>query len=173
MLTWIALLCIISALALLLALAIVDLRTRLLPNEMVLGFATLGIVFHLTTMTAYLSITEISLGSIIGFGVLYVIRGIANYFYKTDTLGLGDVKLLAAGGIWLGPDMIMPALMIGAVAALAHGALYALWQGIVHKRRVDFARLQLPAGPGFAIGIVAAGGWAYRAFFAGLMAGHI
>ena len=167
MLGAIALACMGGGLVLLALLAVTDLRTRLLPNEMVLGFATLGIVFHLTTLAAYLSVTEIIAGGAVGFGSLYIVRAVANRFYGTDALGLGDVKLIGAAGLWLGPDMVMVALMAGAVAGLAHGLGYALWQA---RRGEGFclARLQIPAGPGFACGIVVTAGWLFRGFFTDL-----
>jgi len=164
MLSWIALLCLLGALALLLLLAIIDLKTRLLPNEMVLGFATLGIVFHLTTMAAFLSPLDIILGGIIGFSTLYLIRAVANHIYRRDALGLGDVKLIGAAGIWLGPEMVMMAMSVGAMAALLHGVGYAFW----HARRtgspVHFSTLQIPAGPGFAFGIIATSIYAFHRF---------
>lgn len=169
MLDWIALACLLGALLLLAALAVVDMRTRLLPNEMVLGFATLGLVFHLTTIAAFMTPVEIALGAVMGFGVLYVIRAVANAYYKTDTLGLGDVKLMGAAGLWLGPDMVMMALMIGSLASLIHGLGYALWAGRRQGHPVPFATLQLPAGPGFAIGIAATALWLYHGFLFGFL----
>ena len=72
MLNWFALACLAGAIALLYALSVCDLKTRLLPDEMVLGFATLGFVFHLTTLAheeasyrgryGYVNLTESELG---------------------------------------------------------------------------------------------------------------
>jgi leader peptidase (prepilin peptidase)/N-methyltransferase len=165
MLDAIALACMGGALVLLALLAVTDIRTRLLPNEMVLGFATLGVVFHLTTLAAYLSVTEIAAGGLLGFGALYIVRAVANRYYGTDALGLGDVKLIGAAGLWLGPDMVMMALMAGALAGLAHGLGYALWQ-VRRGEAFSLAHLQIPAGPGFAFGIVVTAGWFFRGFFA-------
>lgn len=156
MLDWIAFACLIGALILLIALSIIDLKTRLLPNEMVLGFATLGFIFHLTTLAAYVSPLQIALGGIVGFGSMYLIRAAANYIYKEDALGLGDVKLIGAGGLWVGPDTIMIAMSAGATVSLLHGLLYALWQAHKTKTKLNLAYLQIPAGPGFAAGIVIA-----------------
>jgi leader peptidase (prepilin peptidase)/N-methyltransferase len=147
----------LGAIALLIALSIIDLRHRLLPNEMVAGFATLGFVFHLTTLARFVPIAEIFIGGIIGFGTLYLVRAAANYLYKTDALGLGDVKLMGAGGIWLGPDMIMLALSIGAIAGLVHGMGHAFYVAGKTGTKPEFARLQIPAGPGFAAGIIIVG----------------
>lgn len=164
MLTLIALSCVAGACVLLVALSVVDMRVRLLPNEMVLGFAALGILFHFSTLTELLSITEMALGAAIGFGGLYLVRALANRHYGMDALGLGDVKLMGAAGLWLGPDGIALALMIGAMAGLLHGAAAAM-QGALRGNPVALSQLQIPAGPGFAVGIAAAGAWQFRAFF--------
>ncbi len=161
MLSWIAAACLAGASALLLALSAVDLKTRLLPNEMVLGFAILGLVFHLCTMAAFVSPADIVLGGVEGFGSLYLLRAAANRWYDADTLGLGDVKLIGAAGLWLGPDGVMIAMALGATASLLHGLVIAS----IAKHRtgggLNLAQLALPAGPGFACGIVLAGLWKF------------
>lgn len=156
MLEMIAMASLFTAFVLLLVLSIVDLRIKLLPNEMVLGYATLGFIFHLTTLSAYVSPVNIALGAIVGFLSLYLIRAGANYIYKEDALGLGDVKLMGAGGIWLGPDMIMVAMSLGAFASLLHGFCVALYTARKEKLKPDFTYLQIPAGPGFAVGLIIA-----------------
>lgn len=165
MLSWIALGCLTGAVALLAMLSLIDVRHRILPNEMVAGFATLGMVFHLTTLAEFVSVEEMALGGAIGFLALYLIRYAANKAYGQDALGLGDVKLIGAGGIWLGPDTIMLALAAGALAALLHGVGYAVWQGCRNGARPDLLNLQIPAGPGFAAGIIIGGivrFWSFR-----------
>ena len=165
MLTIIAILSLLGGLTMLIALSIVDLRTRLLPNEMVLGFATLGFIFHLTTLSAYVSPTNIALGGAIGFLSLYLIRAAANRIYGEDALGLGDVKLMGAGGVWLGPDMIMIAMSVGAALSLIHGFFVAMRDAQKNKTKPDFANLKIPAGPGFAAGITIAGAMAFKDIF--------
>ncbi len=164
MLSWIAFTCLVGGVAVLATLSVVDLKTRLLPNELVLGFATLGIVFHLTTLAQYVSVPHIILGGIIGFSTLYLLRAAANHLYKADALGLGDVKLIGAAGIWLGPETVMLAMAAGACASLIHGLIHAA--GIAKKTESHFnlSQLQIPAGPGFAIGIVLIGIWKFREF---------
>lgn len=164
MLGWIALICLVGALIVLIALAVVDLKTKLLPNEMVLGFATLGIIFHLTTMAEYIAITDIALGGLLGFATLYVLRAVANRIYNADALGLGDVKLMGAAGLWLGPDMVMLSMSLGAMASLSHGFFYGLYLAKKHKTKPQFSTLQIPAGPGFAIGIIATGIYKFWTF---------
>lgn len=157
MLEIIALLCLAGALVILYILSVIDLRDRLLPNELVMGFMSLGLVFHLATLLHYNSFTDMALGAFIGGGILYLIRGTANAYYKGDTLGLGDVKLLGAAGIWLGPESILIAMTIGAFAGFLHGMAIALHTVGNAKVGMDLRKLSIPAGPGFAVGIVITG----------------
>lgn len=164
MLEIIAALCLIIALALLAALSYVDLKEHLLPNEMVLAFAICGFIFHLCTVFYYFEIIDIVLGAVIGGGMLYVIRGVANYWYNDDTLGLGDVKLLAAGGLWLGPENILIAAAVGAFAGFLHGLCVAIYTVGKAKVPMQLSRLAIPAGPGFAIGLIATAAYTFQDF---------
>jgi leader peptidase (prepilin peptidase)/N-methyltransferase len=164
---WLALGCLVGALALLVALSLIDLKTRLLPNKLVAPFALLGIIFHIITNWAYLSPFQLLLGALLGAGILYGIRFTANWIYQQDTLGLGDVKLLGAAGLWLGPDGVLMALIIGAMAGLLHGLAVALWQTLRHRKKFNLSRLEVPAGPGFAIGIIAVGLYLFSPFGSG------
>ena len=156
MLEIIAFLCLAGALVFLCVLSLIDLKHGLLPNELVFGFLCLGIIFHLCTLFTYLSVTDMVLGGFMGGGILYLIRAIAMRFYGADALGLGDVKLLAAAGLWLGPYYILIAMTLGALAGIAHGLGMALYYRKKNKMKVDLAGLSLPAGPGFAVGTVIA-----------------
>lgn len=156
MLEIIGLICVLGALGLLVALSVIDLRHGLLPNELVLGLACTGLIFHSCFMFQFLDVQTMAIGAFIGGGILFLIREIANRLYNEDTLGLGDVKLMAAGGIWLGPEGILIALTVGALAGFFHGLIVA----VLAMRRAgvtsDLSRFSIPAGPGFAVGLVAA-----------------
>ncbi len=159
---FIAIFCLICAAGLLIRLSIIDLRVRLLPNVLVLPFALLALLFHAVAPGATLSPMEIAIGSALGFGILYGIRLIANHLYQQDTLGLGDVKLMGAGGLWLGPDSILMALSLGALFGMLHGLGVAFYQARRNGTKINLNTLEVPAGPGFALGIVALALYQYR-----------
>ncbi len=147
-------LCFLVATFCLWRLIIVDLRDRILPNIYVLGFLITGILYHLSYNFSILSPTDMALGAITGGGILLLIRTIANAVYGYDTLGLGDVKLLAAGGIWLGPYLTLIALSAGAMAGIFHGLTEAYLDYRKNGKWPDMMQLSVPAGPGFIAGIV-------------------
>lgn len=153
MISALALLCLMAAIGLLIALSVIDLRVRLLPNVLVLPFALLGLAFHILTLFEYSTIMDMLMGALLGGGLLYGIRMVANRFYGQDALGLGDVKLMAAAGLWLG-HWVLIAMSLGAFLGMIHG----LGAGIIHARRagvkLNLNTLEVPAGPGFALGIV-------------------
>ncbi len=151
-----AILCLIAALGLLAALSAIDLKHGILPNELVLSFAVAGLVFHLSTAFAFTDISQIFLGAVTGGGLLYLIRMGATAFYGDDALGLGDVKLLAAGGIWLGPEDVLVGMTVGAMIGFLHGSIYALYTRAKSKDKISLSRLSIPAGPGFAAGLLIA-----------------
>ena len=148
--------CLFFAAILLLVLSVIDLRTRLLPNKYVGGFLVLGIIFHVVSDFYFTPVQDAVLGGLAGGGLLYAIRFFANKMYKRDTLGLGDVKLMGAAGVWLGTQYIFLALCVGAFAGLVHGVFYAIYLRQKTGEAVKFSTLSIPAGPGFIVGIVIA-----------------
>ena len=103
-----------------------------------------------------------ALGALIGGGMLFTIRAVANKIYQQDTLGLGDVKLMAAGGLWLGPEAILMAAAIGAFAGFLHGLGIALYTVGKAKVPMQLSKLTIPAGPGFAAGLLVMAIYTFR-----------
>lgn len=153
------------ALGLLVCLAVIDMRVRLLPNIYVFPFAACGIVFHLVAQFDIISLPDMLLGGAAGYGLLWIIRFAANRYYGQDSLGLGDVKLMGGGGLWLGLEGILFALTIGAFAGAAHGLIYALYTGLKNRTRPTLRRLMIPAGPGFIAGLLVIGAWRFYPWF--------
>lgn len=142
--------------------SIIDLKIRILPDELNLVVAVCGLLFHYVTGWTYLSPLQSILGAFAGGGLLLAIRAGANRYYGMDTLGLGDVKLLTAIGFWLGPENTMLAISAGAFAGLLHGILYMTYFNIVKRQGIAFRGLTIPAGPGFVVGAVIIGVWFFQ-----------
>lgn len=158
------LLCFIIAFCSLLAMSWVDLKIWILPNPLVLIVALSGLFFHILTEAQFIPPVDIFLGCVAGFGILFSIRALANYLYQQDTLGLGDVKLMAAGGIWLGLEGILFALTAGSIASLLHGVGHYIYLSFKGKKPESLSKLQIPAGPGFAAGLILVAFWVFKDF---------
>jgi leader peptidase (prepilin peptidase)/N-methyltransferase len=153
----VAVLCLLGAAILLGVLTAVDLRERLLPDIYVFPFMALGPVFHFANAFALAAPADMALGALAGGGLLYAIRTAANLFHEEDALGLGDVKLMAAAGVWLGPYFVLIALTLGALAGVLHGLAVAARRRVKSGAWMNLKNFSLPAGPGFIAGIVLAG----------------
>jgi leader peptidase (prepilin peptidase) / N-methyltransferase len=161
MIEFLPLLCLLAAIGLLIALSIIDLKHWILPNELNLALGVTGILFHLLAAYRFLDVAGMLGGAALGAGLLYAIRFFANRHYGRDTLGLGDVKLLGAAGLWLGVEGTLQAITLGAFAGLIHGVIYAAFTAKKNKTAYSIRNLTIPAGPGFAVGIALAGGYLF------------
>lgn len=157
----------LAGLLTLITLSIIDLRVWLLPNWLNLTLAILGIAFHASIQFTILEPIQLLYGAFLGAGTLLAIRFFGNMYYKQDTLGLGDVKLLGAAGLWLGVEGVVMAMTIGAFAGLLHGIGFAFARAIKEKTKPDLHRLMIPAGPGFCVGILISCIWKFWPHFAG------
>ncbi|HEY4381526.1 MAG TPA: A24 family peptidase [Acidobacteriaceae bacterium] len=93
-----------------------DLRSRRIPNWLVLPFLVVGIVVSTWTHGwhgLWQSLAGMGLGALL-FGILFVMGG----------MGMGDVKLCAAIGAWIGPSQLVTALVI---TGMAGGIMAVCW----------------------------------------------
>lgn len=154
--------CVTLAVIVLLWLAVIDLKLWILPDELVALLAVLAIPFHIATGWDYGDVTFFLTGALAGGGALWLIRAIANFIYGVEALGLGDVKLLAAAGLWLGPEAVFMALSAGAFCGVLHALAIICTKKIQTGQWQSMRRMALPAGPGFIAGILLTGLWMYR-----------
>lgn len=131
---------------LLAALAATDLKKGLLPDKLTGALALCALVLH---MMGGSDLTNSLAGAMAAGGMLLFLRYISEGLCEEGALGLGDVKLAAAGGLLLGLPHIMAALFIGAVIGMLHGLV--LWR---HSGTgVALSKINVPAGLGLCIGI--------------------
>lgn len=159
-----ALLCIACALILLIWMSVVDFKHMILPDELNAGLAVCGVLFHVLTQYDYMDWEDMAWGVAMGGGFLWGIRALANRHYGREAMGLGDVKLMAAAGVWLGMEQTLNAITMGAAISLIHGVIYAFMKSRKENTPFSIQGMTIPAGPGFVGGILIAGGWLYFSF---------
>jgi leader peptidase (prepilin peptidase)/N-methyltransferase len=127
--------------AMLIAISIVDLRSRRIPNILSLPLAAAGLGW--TAWATPEALPSHVIGALIGYAVLAAFGEV--YFRKRgrEGLGLGDAKLFAAGGAWLGWQNLPLVMLIASVT----GLLYAL---VTRRLRADD---EFAFGPWIALGI--------------------
>lgn len=122
-----------GVLALLMALiTLTDLKHFIIPNVLSFPAVPLGVVaniavFHAGDWTT--GLTESVLGAVLAGGSFYLLRAMWFRLRGFEGLGLGDVKLAAVAGAWLGPALLAPACLVSALAGLAAVIVMALLPG--------------------------------------------
>lgn len=139
--------------ALLILLAVTDIRRYILPNRIVAALALTICAFHIATRWQYLGVQEALAGMLTGGGFLFVVRLIANNVTKTDALGMGDIKFMGASGLLLGFPGIFMALSLGAFLGIFHGLFLQYKEERITGKKPPLATINVPAGAGLAMGV--------------------
>ena len=128
----------------LLVLSYIDMRTGLLLDIITLPLIAAGIAFGwLAGGVWLLSIGGAVLGYVLIAGLGLVWRRARGY----EGIGLGDAKLLAAGGAWVGV-VLMPLILL---VASGVGLIAAIFVSLKPQKSED--RGAIPFGPALALGI--------------------
>jgi leader peptidase (prepilin peptidase)/N-methyltransferase len=101
----------------LLALAALDYRTFVLPDSLTLPLIPSGLVVAWTVDPGLLF--GHALGTLAGFASFAAIAAVYRRARSREGLGLGDAKLLAAAGAWLGWQALPSVVLIAAASGLA------------------------------------------------------
>ncbi len=154
--------CVFSAI--LIALTFADLETRLLPDELTIGGAVIGVVFafftpvidssvHLMAALAgfspgprTLSVGESLFAAIVPAGILWLTGYLFEKIRHREGLGFGDVKMMAMMGAFLGTRASLFALVAGSLLGSIVGLAY-IW--ITRKKASEY---ELPFGVFLGIG---------------------
>lgn len=108
------------AVAALLALAIIDASSGLLPDVLTLPLLWLGLA--LAWIGGSVTLHDAVAGAMVGYGFLYGLFYVFRIIRGREGMGHGDFKLAAAVGAWVGPLALAQALLVASVLAV----LYAI-----------------------------------------------
>jgi leader peptidase (prepilin peptidase)/N-methyltransferase len=133
----------------LIALFVIDLEHQILPDALTLPGIAIGLAGALLWPPFILSSV---IGAALGAGILLAIRWAWMRASGVDAMGLGDVKMLAMIGAFLGWQAVWLVLLLGSVGGAIVGlALAARGRGTL--------KTKLPFGTFLAIGALVASLW--------------
>jgi leader peptidase (prepilin peptidase)/N-methyltransferase len=136
------LLCLLSA-----VLAWIDIRQGIIPDWLNLTIAGLGLSKASLVGGPLSGLEAVCEGAAIG-AVFWLLRRLYFSYRKIQGLGLGDVKFLAAAGIWVGVAGLPMLVMTAALTALAcAGAMQLTGRQLTAQTSMSF-------GPFLAIGLL-------------------
>jgi len=129
-------------------LAVTDLRERLLPNAVTYPGIVAGLVCSLVLPPG---IRSAAIGAAAGGGGLFAMGEIMSRILGKEALGMGDVKMLAMIGAFLGWDLMLLALVFASLVGSVVGLLL-----VAVTRDRDY---QIPLGTFLAMGGLLAAGF--------------
>lgn len=141
-LVYFGLLCLLGAI-----LAWIDIRHGIIPDWLNLTIAGLGLGRVVMVGGPWAGLEAAGEAAAIG-AIFWLMRRLYFAIRQVQGLGLGDVKFLAAAGIWSGIEGIPVLVMVAALAAL-------ICAGLMHLAgRQLTAQTSLSFGPFLAIGLL-------------------
>lgn len=103
--------------------SIIDLEHYLLPDEITLGGAALGLGFAL--LPGGPTLLDAAAGAAAGAGLLGTVALGYEKIAKREGMGMGDVKLMACLGAWGGFKILLPIFALAPVAGLLYAGAVA------------------------------------------------
>ncbi len=128
----------------LLYLAYIDWRTFRLPDVITFPLIILGVAFNLASDSRLATPSSAFIGAALGYGSLWALNTGYRLYKHRNGIGMGDAKLLAALGAWLGWGALPNILLIASVTGFLGGIAWLKWNR--HKLHQAF-----PFGPFLAI----------------------
>lgn len=148
--------------SLMLVLALIDFDHMILPDRLTLPGTAVGIATQLAAPLA--GLVPAVIGALFGAGILLAVWGLWLVVRREEGMGLGDVKMLALVGAFLGWQGVLVTLFFGALTGSVVGLALMRWGSL------DM-RSKLPFGVFLALGAVVAlfSGDALVSWYAGLL----
>jgi leader peptidase (prepilin peptidase)/N-methyltransferase len=103
----------------LVAAAVIDFETRLLPDVLTMPLLWIGLLFNLDARFARLE--DAVIGAACGYASLWLVNALYHRLAGRVGMGQGDFKLLAALGAWLGWQSLPFVLIIACVGGVVFG----------------------------------------------------
>ena len=132
-------------LALLITIAVIDLRRMIIPDGLNLGLAATGIGYQVWTLGRFPVIAVVF--SLAVLSLFWVLRRWFELTRGQTGLGLGDVKMAGASVLWISPWNLALYMLITCVAALMFVLLSHFRGGALELKT------KVPFGPFLGLGI--------------------
>ena len=127
-------------------LAYIDLRTFRLPDVITLPLILAGLLVSGLSNQGFVSFQDSAIGSTLGYLSLWLLNSLYRFAKQQDGIGMGDAKLLAALGAWLGWFALPGILLIASLTGLIGGLIWLRWNKQNHRAAFPFGPFLAIAG---------------------------
>jgi leader peptidase (prepilin peptidase)/N-methyltransferase len=127
-----------------LALAMIDLDTHFLPDDLTLPLLWAGLLFNLTG--TFTPLADAVIGAAAGYLVLWLVYWGYRWVTGKEGMGYGDFKLLAALGAWLGWTMLPFIVLLSSALGAVVGVMMILLRDHQRDKPIPFGPFLALAG---------------------------
>lgn len=131
--------------AALLALAMIDWDTTLLPDDITLPLLWAGLIFATLKVTD-LGLADAMWGAVGGYVSLWLVYWAFKLVTGKEGMGHGDFKLFAALGAWFGWQALIPIILMSSVIGALVGIALKFSSGLRHGDYIPFGPFLAGAG---------------------------
>ncbi len=121
----------------------IDLHHQIIPNVLSLSGIILG--FAASFVLENISWSDSLIGIVAGGGSLYLVAFAYEYITGKEGMGMGDIKLLAMIGAWMGWNLLHLVILMSSLAGIIVGVPFLIFAG-------KGLRARIPFGPFLALG---------------------
>ena len=124
--------------------SITDFRRRIIPDAYLYPLMLIGLIL-ITFFGFPIGIRAATIGATFGYGMSAIIGFAFDYIIRrqdanaTPPIGMGDIKLIGVGGLWLGTSGLSIALIIACITG-------AIWAHTKNQKYIPFAPFFLFGG---------------------------
>lgn len=125
----------------LISIFIIDYKYQIIPNRITLTMFEIGIIIAFLYGFSNVAITiDMLIGMLIGGGMFLIITLIGTIFYGKEAMGMGDIKLMGALGLYFGISNIV----VISLMSFLLGAIISLIRLIFKNKKIN---QYVPFGP--------------------------
>ena len=132
--------------AALMALAVIDWDTTLLPDDITLPLLWAGLVFAALQFNPQVRLAEALWGAVAGYVSLWGVYWAFKLVTGKEGMGYGDFKLFAALGAWFGWSALVPMILMASVVGAVVGIGMKFSSGLREGGYVPFGPFLAAAG---------------------------
>lgn len=132
--------------AALLALALIDWDTTLLPDDITLPLLWAGLIVAALGWNPAVSLSQAVWGAVAGYLSLWGVYWAFKLATGKEGMGFGDFKLFAALGAWMGWSALVPMILMASVIGAGVGIVMKLSSGLREGGYVPFGPFLAGAG---------------------------
>jgi leader peptidase (prepilin peptidase)/N-methyltransferase len=116
--------------------SVADFRRRIIPDAYLCPLFLCGLITVVFFPHWFIGIDTAVIGAVLGYalgaGIGIIFERMSKDKKAPAPIGMGDIKLLATGGIWLGTNGLAIALVVACIAG-------GIWAKCKHVRFIPFA----------------------------------